>query len=140
MEEQIEKCVIVVDESLPVGLIANTAAILGITLGKRFPETVGVDVVDQTGRMHPGIIEFPVPILKGNGELLRVLRQKLYGADFSQVYTVDFSDVAQSCKTYQEFIDKLGAIAEEELRYFGLALCGPKKQINKLTGNLPLLR
>lgn len=140
MEEQIEKCVIVVDESLPVGLIANTAAILGITLGKRFPETVGVDVVDQTGRMHPGIIEFPVPILKGSGELLRVLRQKLYGADFSQVYTVDFSDVAQSCKTYQEFIDKLGAIAEEELRYFGLALCGPKKQINKLTGNLPLLR
>lgn len=140
MEEQIEKCVIVVDESLPVGLIANTAAILGITLGKRFPETVGVDVVDQTGRMHPGIIEFPVPILKGSGELLRMLRQKLYSADFSQVYTVDFSDVAQSCKTYQEFIDKLGAIPEEELRYLGLAFCGAKKQINKLTGNLPLLR
>ena len=29
-----EKCVIVVDGSLPLGLIANTCAIMGITLGK----------------------------------------------------------------------------------------------------------
>ena len=32
-----EKCVMVIDESLPRGLIANTAAILGITLGKNIP-------------------------------------------------------------------------------------------------------
>ena len=45
-----EKCVIVMDEGLPLGLIANTAAILGITLGKTLPEVVGAAVEGDT---HP---------------------------------------------------------------------------------------
>lgn len=32
MELQNEKCVMVIDGSLPLGMIANTAAIMGITL------------------------------------------------------------------------------------------------------------
>ena len=61
-----EKCVMVIDEKLPLGLIANTAAIMGITLGKEMPGIVGANVVDQSGHLHLGIIEFPVPILKGS--------------------------------------------------------------------------
>lgn len=30
-------------------VIANTAAIMGITLGKQMPEVVGADVFDRTG-------------------------------------------------------------------------------------------
>lgn len=63
MDLQNEKCVMVIDENLPLGIIANTAAIMGITLGKQMPEVVGADVIDQTGNQHLGIIEFPVPIL-----------------------------------------------------------------------------
>ena len=33
-----EKCVMILDERLPLGIMANTAAILGITLGKAMPE------------------------------------------------------------------------------------------------------
>ena len=61
-----EKCVMVIDEQLPHGVIANTAAILGITLGRHLPEVVGADVVDKSGGEHLGIIEFPVPILRGS--------------------------------------------------------------------------
>ena len=64
MNLQNEKCVIVVDEELPLGIIANTAVILGITLGKTMPEAVGPDVIDQTEKSHLGIIKFPVPVLK----------------------------------------------------------------------------
>ena len=64
MDWQNEKCVMVIDESLPLGIIANTAAIMGITLGKKMPEVVGADVTDQSGSKHLGIIEFPVPILR----------------------------------------------------------------------------
>ena len=39
----------VLDENLPLGLLANTAAILGITLGKHMPEAVGADVLDGSG-------------------------------------------------------------------------------------------
>lgn len=74
MDNQNLKCVMVIDESLPTGVISNTAAVMGITLGKLMPEAVGSDVTDRTGIQHPGIIEFPVPILKGNRSQLRELR------------------------------------------------------------------
>ena len=66
MDMQNQKCVMVMDEDLPLGVIANTAGIMGITLGKHMPETVGPDVRDKSGREHLGIIEFPVPILKAD--------------------------------------------------------------------------
>lgn len=140
MDLQNEKCVMVIDENLPLGIIANTAAIMGITLGKKMPEVVGSDVVDKTGNEHLGIIEFPVPILKGNIDSIKAIREKLYEPDFSDLTVVDFSDLAQSCKTYDEFIGKMGTAAETDLNYFGIAICGAKKKINKLTGSMPLLR
>ena len=53
---------------------------------------------------------------------------------------VDFSDLAQGCGTYSEFTRKAAATPEEELSYFGIGICGAKKLVGRLTGNLPLLR
>ena len=140
MDLQNEKCVMVIDEQLPLGIIANTAAIMGITLGKEMPEVVGADVTDKTGNEHLGIIAFPVPILKGNMESIKAIREKLYEPYFADLIVVDFSDLAQGCKTYEEFIGKMKEVSEIDLNYFGVAICGAKKKVNKLTGNLPLLR
>lgn len=140
MDLQNEKCVMVIDENLPLGLIANTAAIMGITMGKEMPEVVGADVTDQSGNQHLGIIEFPVPILKGSPEAIKEIREKLYQPEFRDLSVVDFSDLAQGCKTYEEFIEKMAAVPESSLQYFGVAICGPKKKVNKLTGSMPLLR
>lgn len=134
------KCVMVIDEALPIGIISNTAAIMGITLGKQIPDAVGTNVIDKNGNTHMGIIEFPVPILKGNNTLIKELRKKLYEPEFSNLTVVDFSDVAQSCNTYDDFIHKISGVPESELQYFGVAMCGSKKQVNKLTGSMPLLR
>lgn len=140
MDLQNEKCVMVIDENLPLGIIANTAAIMGITLGKKMPEVVGTDVYDRTGNGHLGIIEFPVPILKGNADLIKTIRERLYDPDFADLTVVDFSDLAQGCKTYVEFIEKMRNIAGTDLNYFGIAICGAKKKVNKLTGSMALLR
>lgn len=140
MDLQNEKCVMVIDETLPLGLIANTAAIMGITMGKEMPEVVGANVTDQSGNQHLGIIEFPVPILKGSPEVIKEIREKLYQPEFQDLSVVDFSDLAQGCKTYEEFIEKMAAVPERSLQYFGVAICGPKKKVNKLTGSMPLLR
>lgn len=140
MDLQNEKCVMVIDKNLPLGLIANTAAIMGITLGKQMPEVVGMDVTNQSGNEHLGIIEFPVPILRGSTEDIKAIRKKLYRPEFLDLTVVDFSDLAQGCKTYDEFIEKMGRVDESSLQYFGVAICGAKKNVNKLTGNLPLLR
>ena len=140
MDWQNEKCVMVIDEGLPLGMIANTAAIMGITLGKKMPEVVGADVTDQSGREHLGIIEFPVPILRGTRSIIKQIREKLYQPDFQDLTVVDFSDLAQSCKTYDEFMEKMGRVSESDLQYLGVAICGSRKKVNKLTGNMPLLR
>ncbi|MCI9525284.1 MAG: DUF2000 domain-containing protein [Erysipelotrichaceae bacterium] len=134
------KCVMVVDENLPLGIIANTAAILGNTLGSHYPCAVGKDVSDKTGNLHLGIIEIPIPILKGNKEILNDLRKKLYQEEYQDIIVADFSDVAQSCKTYDEYIDKISKIDSKDITYFGIAIYGNKKQINKLTGSIGLLR
>jgi hypothetical protein len=123
-----EKCVMVIDESLPFGIIANTAAIMGITLGKQMPEVVGADVYDRTGNGHLGIIEFPVPILKGNAEVIKSIREKLYEPEFSDLTVVDFSDLAQGCKTYDEFIEKMKDVPERSLKYYGLPSAGQKRK------------
>ena len=68
-----EKCVMIIDEALPLGIIANTAAILGITMGMKMPDVVVRDVADKEGNSHIGIIQFPVPILKGDAQLLNTL-------------------------------------------------------------------
>ena len=142
MDLQNEKCVMVIDETLPLGIIANTAAIMGITLGKQMPEVVGANVADQSGNQHLGIIEFPVPILKGTPELIKEIREKLYQPEFQDLAVVDAvgKDNHVFCKTYDEFIEKMAGVPESTLQYFGLAICGAKKKVNKLTGSMPLLR
>lgn len=135
-----KKCVMVIDENLPLGIIANTTAILGNTLGSHYPSVVGKDVLDESGNSHLGIIEIPIPILKGNKELLKDLREKLYLNDYQDLIVADFSDVAQSCKTYDEYIDKISKVDSNDITYFGIAIYGNKKQVNKLTGSMGLLR
>lgn len=135
-----EKCIMIIDENLPLGMIANTAAIMGITLGKKIPEIVGNDVIDKSGKIHLGIIEFPIPILKGTKEEIKIMRERLYQPGFQDLTVVDFSDLAQSCKTYEEYIMKMEQVSESTLQYLGLAIYGTKKKVNKLTGSVPLLR
>lgn len=135
-----EKCVMLIDAALPLGIIANTAAILGVSLGRLRPEMVGQDVTDRDGRQHRGIVTLPVPILSGTRESIRDIRRKLYEPEFAELIAVDFTDLAQGCRTYDEYIAKMDEVGEESLGYLGIAVCGNKKKVNKLTGSIPLLR
>lgn len=135
-----EKCVLVLDENLSLGVAANTAAILGVTLGRNLPELVGRDVTDGSGAKHLGIVEHPVPVLRGSPEAIKTLRQRLYQPEFREVTAVDFSELARRCLTYDEFTRRMTDTPEGALEYLGVAVCGPKKQVNRLTGSLPLLR
>ena len=140
MEQQEQKCVMVIDASLPLGLIANTAAILGTTLGSAKPDVVGRSVTDATGGTHLGINTVPTTVLQASEERLRELRLRLYEPEFEDLVVVDFSDVAQRIQIYEDYLSEAERTRTEEFRYFGLALYGNKKAVNRLTGMLPLLR
>ena len=94
MKQDLDKCVLVIDEAMPRGLAANTAAILGITWGRLRPELVGEDVTDAAGAIHPGIIRTPVPVLSGRPETFQTLRRQLAGLALADVAAVDFTDLA----------------------------------------------
>ncbi len=135
MKEGHDKCVMVLDETLPVGLAVNTAGILALTLGREIGE-VGPDVVDGSGKLHAGITTVPLPVLKASGEVLRDLRRR---AEEEDLLVVDFTDAAQTSKTYEDYERKIAAVSTEQLNYLGVAFYGAKKPVNRLTGSLPLL-
>ena len=140
MEINNMKCVMIFDESLPVGVIANTAAIMGASLGKADPEVVGITPVDMDGNEHSGLIQFPVPILKSASDTIQDIRKKALDTYGEDIDIIDFTDIAQKSMTYDDYLNNYKATAGDDISYLGLTLCGPKKAINKLTGNLSLLR
>lgn len=135
-----KKCVIIVDAELPTGLIANTAAVLSLTLGKKIDDIIGIDNFDESGVCHIGITTTPIPILKSTTKEIIEVKNKIESIIDNNLLIVDFSNVAQMTKTYEEYTQKLALTKSEDLIYLGLALYGDKKTINKLTGSMGLLR
>lgn len=133
-----KKCVVVLDQDLPVGLLANSSAVLALTLGKTVDGILGHDIQDGSGETHKGITNTVLPILKTEKANLTTIREK--ANNLHGVIVVDFSDVAQRTKNYDDYAAQLQATKSEDLRYLGIALYGDKQAINSLTGSLALLR
>ncbi|WP_134682960.1 DUF2000 domain-containing protein [Brevibacillus migulae] len=133
------KCVMVIDGELPVGLIANTAAILGVTLGTKQDGIIGEDLQDGSGQRHLGITTIPIPILKASKEEIRSLREAA-AKEEPDVMIVDFSAQAQSSRAYEEYATKLRQSEAMGIDYLGIALYGEDKIVKKLTGQIALLK
>ncbi|KEA62610.1 hypothetical protein ADIMK_3082 [Marinobacterium lacunae] len=133
------KCVFVIDQNLPLGLIANTAGVLALSIGEAFPGIIGRALEDSQGVFHRGITMLPIPILKGTADSLKEMREAVKAHE-PELTVVGFTNVAQTAKHYEDYSEKLESYAPEQIEYLGLALFGPKKVVNKFTGNLGLLR
>lgn len=132
-----ERCVVVLDEALPPGLAANAAAVLALSIGARFPDLPGPDLIDADGTRHPGLIPMGLPVLAASADRLSALR----GAAVDlQLYVVSFPTAGQQTTDYTAFGATVAGTSTTQLAYLGLALCGPSKPVRKLTGGLPLLR
>ncbi len=134
-----DKVAIVIDESLAIGLAMNTVAALALSVGRLVDGILGGDVKDADGLIHTAITKVPVPILKSDAAGLKDIFLKARSAP-SGVFVVDFTTTAQTSRTYDEYEERLAEIPTADLPYIGVALSGPKKDINKLVGSLPLYR
>ena len=135
------KLVMIINRDLPLGLVANTAAVLGISLSKIYQEDiVGGDIVDADGNLHLGITAQTIPILSASREQVKEIRETMFEPAFAEVAAIDFSEAAQRCLNYDQYMRSLSQLSAEELFYLGVCMYGPKKKVNKLTGSLPLLR
>jgi hypothetical protein len=138
MVAQYEKCAFVIEKDLAVGLAMNTVAALSMSVGRFVEGIIGDSVKDADGQVHTGITAIPLPILKGAATDLRDIVLK--AAEVPDVFVVDFTAVAQSSRSYGEYTDRTAELATGELPYVGVAVCGSKSAVNKLTGSLPLYR
>jgi hypothetical protein len=130
----------IINQELPLGLIANTTAVLGISLGNLFPDIVGQDIQDADGQTHLGITNKTIPILGGSKDQIKAIRDKLLSNKESGITVIDFSESAQKCLDYENYASLMSSLPYTQLYYLGICIYGPVKKVNKLTGNLGLLR
>lgn len=132
------KTVVVVDRDLAPGLALNAAFILGMSLGARLDAPLGADLADADGVVHAGITSIPVPVLAADKQYLATLRVAAAGVD--NLLTLDFTGVAQTSATYELYAESLAATRTVDAEYRAILLSGPRKVVERLSGNLPLFR
>lgn len=139
VDTNLKKCAVVVNDQLAPGFAVNTAAVLGVSLGKLRSEMVGRDLPDSSGRIHHGITTVPIPVLKADPAFLKDLRSRL--KEFEPELTViEVISATRTTKSYEEYAAVFETSPEDEIEFFGLALYGDKKTVARFTGGLPLLR
>ena len=134
------RCAFIIDQALPRGLIANTAGILAMTLGKERPDLIGHAVHDADGNRHQGITTIVMPMLMSDADGLMELRKRAASQEASGLGVIGVTEAAQRAKSYQAYELSIGEMPHEHLRYLGLCLHGPAKLVRSLTGDLPLMK
>lgn len=132
------KWVIVADQSLGPGLVANATACLGAAVGAALPGLVGVEVADGSGQPHAGLPWCGCPVLGADAEKVRAVHDKARTRE--GIFVAGMSKHAQASRSYEEYVEMLGATASDDLIYHAVSLVGPRNKIDKLVGGLPLLR
>jgi hypothetical protein len=130
---------IIVNPSLPLGLIANTVGVISIGLGARKPLLGARRLTDRAGRSTDICSNRPVPILQADTGVIRTVLLKALNLPEERA-VVPFPAFARSLHDYQDYeaIFPDRDLAEEAID--GLGLAGPAKWVKSLTGSLKLLR
>ena len=136
-EERPNRCVLIMNENISGGYLANAIAVIALTVGERHPYLVGAPLVDASGVSHPGLIPIGIPMLKCDNEQLKELRIKALekGCD-----VVDFPIQGLQTKDYDEFIDMMSVINTNDIDYLGIAIVGKKNAVNRLTKHCEMIK
>lgn len=99
---------------------------------------VGPDQCSLDEVNYPGVVYAPLPVLLASGETIRQLQS---GAEQDEeIYMMPFSALAQSCKTHEEYGERIASVNSDNIELVAVGLIGPKKKITKMTGNLSLYK
>ncbi|MCG8635242.1 MAG: DUF2000 domain-containing protein [Desulfobacterales bacterium] len=132
------KIVMVVNKTLPPGLAANAAAVLGISLGSMDADILGPDLIDKSGTLHPGITRETIPVLASDSDGLKAIYEQ--GIQIPDIAIIDFNSIAQKSRHYEDYSRQLETVPTADLGFSGLCIKGPGKKVNRLTGSLGLYR
>lgn len=132
------RCTLVINDQLSPGLAMNAASVIGISFGRTVENLVGPDLQSADGVNYPEVIYAPLPVLlAGDDYVQRLLK---IASEDDEIYAMPFSALAQSCRTYEEYGERISPVASQQIELVAIGLIGPKKKISRLTGNLPLYK
>lgn len=132
-----KKTVAVIDESISLGIAFNTLAHLALSIGKNATNIMGKkELEDTSGIIHKGLSKYPFIILKANSEKIRQIVNE--AKENTELLVVDFPEQAYTEYTDEELQEAIAKTKEEDIKYYGVAMFGPVKEINKLTKGLSL--
>lgn len=140
MDLENKKCVIIIDSTLKLGIIANVASILSITLGNKVPQLVGPDVLDRDQIVHLGLTKLPIPVLGASAVEIASIRNSFLEVKNEEDMLVDFTSFAQQAKTYDAYRAHIETADTSEIMYLGIAIFADRKATNKSTKGLALIR
>lgn len=131
------RCVIVIDDSLPVGRAANAAAVIALTIGKLRPHLAGTDLIDKSGAVHPGLIPIGISVLGASATDLPGIRAKALARKLD---VIGFPVQGQQTTDYQAFGAAVAECETDALAYVGVGVYGPRKDVGKIVGKYGLLK
>lgn len=134
-----EKIILVLRPELPVGTLVNVAACLTAGIVGANRRLAGHSLTDLSGLLSQASCHVPVVALKGDdAAFCRILAEikAQQGNGCLSIFPAYARDIHQAEDYWLQHQEQTHAGPE----LLGLALYGPKKWLNRLSGNLPLLR
>lgn len=130
------KAAIIINQELPLGILANAVACITSGLFVNCGELVGPEIVGDKITYVP-ITKIPILILKPGKKSLHELCKQAQSMDLKYVA---FTKEAQSTTDYDIYEKSVSGLPLESVTLLGVGVVGLTKTINSLVGSLPMLR
>ena len=130
--------VIVVSSEIGTGSAANAVACVAATIGDSVAGIVGPAGTDASGGPHPGLPWAGCTILAADAREIAAVRARACGRE--GLLVVDMPAAAQTTRVYADYLAELATTAEDDLSPYAVGIVGPRNQVDRVVGKLPLYR
>jgi hypothetical protein len=133
------KFVVVLNKKLDAGVALNAASHMTAALVNKAPTDLReqmqfVDYHDKDGNPHP-VSSLSLIVLRADNS--NKVRQAKLAAQHQGILFVDFVE-SMTGGSHIEQIERTGALADEDLNYYGLCMFGPKEALDPITAKFSL--
>ena len=131
------KWAIVVDSTIPAGLMANAVACVAASTGAMVQGLIARGGPAASGYDHPGLPWAGCTHLGGTPEEIAAVRARATASD--GVLVADMPASAQTNRVYDDYLAELAGTKPEDLGVSAFSVFGPRNRVDKLIKRLALL-
>jgi hypothetical protein len=131
------KWAIVVDTTVPAGLMANAVACVAASTGALVTGLIARGGPDASGHDHPGLPWAGCTVLGGPPDEIAAVRARAAASD--GVLVADMPRSAQTNRVYDDYLGELAGTKPEDLGVSAFSVFGPRNRVDKLIKKLTLL-